>query len=127
MWVKARGVFFIVSQISQPSSLSTVVPAKAGTHTPCRSLVSTVRVAFAWGGISELNSRLWLWGSPRARLCEKSRVFATDGPAVAGAPKNFPDPGGLSPPPHPPHPHDVHAPHLILSPPPPTPPPPSLS
>src|SRR5258708_1326657 len=95
MWVKARGVFFIVSQISQPSSLSTFVPAKAGTHTPCRSLVSTVRVGFAWGGISELNSRLWLWGSPRARLCEKSRVFATDGPAVAGAQKSFSGSGGL--------------------------------
>src|SRR5258708_36758316 len=94
MWVKARGVFFIVSQISQPSSLSTVVPAKAGTHTPCRSLVSTVRVAFAWGGISELNSRLWLWGSPRARLCEKSRVFATDGPAGSGGPKTFSRSGG---------------------------------
>src|SRR5258708_23802824 len=45
--------------------------------------------------------------SPQNRLCEKSRVFATDGPAVAGAQKNLSRSGGLKRFPQAPHPHAV--------------------
>src|SRR5258708_2522301 len=49
------------------------------------------------GGVQRLPERTLAagYGSPRSRLCEKSRVFATDGPAVAGAQKSFSGSGGL--------------------------------